>query len=91
MVNTRTTEAGIDELKSQMTLVQAGLEKMTTELASLNTRIDDRVKLATQGMESQMTTLTVLLEKARSDTQSGPATPEMPSGVLLKRVLSINH
>lgn len=90
MVNTRTTEAGIDELKSQMTLVQAGLEKMTTELASLNTRIDDRVKLATQGMESQMTTLTVLLEKVMN-TQSGPATPEMPSGVLLKRVLSIHH
>lgn len=90
MVNTRTTEAGIDELKSQMTLVQAGLEKMTTELASLNTRIDDRVKLATQGMESQMTTLTVLLEKVMN-TQSVPATPEMPYGVLLKRVLSIHH
>ena len=90
MVNTRTTEAGIDELKSQMTLVQAGLEKMTTELASLNTRIDDRVKLATQGMESQMTTLTVLLEKVMN-TQSVPATPEMPSGVLLKRVLSLHH
>jgi hypothetical protein len=45
MVVTRSSNSGMDELHSQLTKVQAGLDKVNVELSTIHTRIDDRVAL----------------------------------------------